>query len=195
MGGFRKLIVAVMAAALVMACVPASKVKAPRKAASKKTASKPNHTAWKRAKLDKLLKKGECREALIEINRAVKRGGKESNYDNSRAKAINGLISQGQALESDRKFAEAARNYKTALDYYPKGPGRGINKKPGDLKKKLGSIEPSLMDEGLRKYRAGQLEEAVSIWDTLLSINPRHAQARKARETAKTQIRNLKKLK
>lgn len=195
MRGIRKLIVVVMAAALVMACIPAGKVKSQGKTSTKKTASKQKHIAWKKAKIDKLLKKGEYRVALLEISKAIKRGQKESVYHDSRAKAINGLISRGQKLESGAKPGKAAMNYKTALDYYPKGAGGGIKKPASFLKKRLGSIESSLMDEGLRKYRAGRLEEAVSIWDSLLAVNPNHAQARKARETAKTQLRNLKKLK
>jgi tetratricopeptide (TPR) repeat protein len=195
MRGFRNLIVVALAAALVMACVPAAKVKAPRKTASKKTSPKPGRTAWKRAKIDKLLKKGECREALIEINRAIKRGERESIYHDSRVKAINRLISQGQTLETDRKLAEAAMNYKAALDYYPEGAGGGIEKPADFLKGKLGSIASFLMEEGLRKYRAGMLEEAVSVWDSLLAFDPDHAQARKARETAETQLRNLKSFK
>jgi tetratricopeptide (TPR) repeat protein len=195
MRGSRKLIVFVIAAALVTACVPPTKVKKPKKTSTKKTSQKTSRTAWKKAKIDKLLKKGDYREALLEISGAIKRGQKESVYHDSRARAINGLISRGQKLESSGKPGQAAKNYKTALDYYPKGAKGGIKKPAAFLKKRLGSIESSLMDEGLRKYRAGRLEEAVSMWDSLLAINPNHAQARKSRETAKTQLRNLKNLK
>lgn len=196
MKGVRNLLVAALTATLVLSCVPLEKnVKAPKNSKPKKTSSKRSHTGRDRAKIDKLLKKGEYREALVVINKAVKRGEKESAYQDSRTRALIGLINRGQELETDRKFAEAARNYLTALDHYPKSPGYGIEKRPEDLKKKLLSFEPSLMEEGLRHYRDGRLEEAVRVWDTLLSINPRHAQARKARETAKTQLKNLKKLK
>jgi hypothetical protein len=47
------------------------------------------------------------------------------------------------------------------------------------------------MEEGLERYREGNLGEAVLIWKKILKFNPDFAEAKRAIETASIQIDSL----
>jgi tetratricopeptide (TPR) repeat protein len=192
----RNLIAVSMTALMVISCVPKASVKKPRPAV-KKTAPESARSAKKRAAIMKLIDRGRHREALLRISAALKAGEKESAYRDARAKAINALVKEGQSLETAGNISEAAMGYRTALDHFPPDsawPKSGIEKPAAFLRKRLGKISDTLMDDGLRKYRAGRLREAIAVWDSLLAFDPDNMKARSARETAETQLRNLNRL-
>jgi len=111
--------------------------------------------------------------------------------------AINGLIDMGDSAANKNAYGEAGVSYRKALDYYPSEAA--IAKKVRLPKEKLlvniGNSSNMLMEAGLLKYRAGQLEEAIATWNRIILFDPKNAEAGKALETATIQLENLRKLK
>lgn len=62
-----------------------------------------------------------------------------------------------------------------------------------DLEKGLTVCRSTLRNRGFAEYRKGDLEGAIAVWESLLAFDPDNAEIRKAVETAKTQIKKLKK--
>jgi tetratricopeptide (TPR) repeat protein len=61
------------------------------------------------------------------------------------------------------------------------------------LHNRINSCSKALTGEGLEKYRAGDLEEAISVWKDVLKFDPENTEVQKAIKTATTQLKNFNK--
>jgi tetratricopeptide (TPR) repeat protein len=73
------------------------------------------------------------------------------------------------------------------------GPELGFTR--ADLTKTVADCRGKLMTSGLAEYRKGNVTRAVAIWQSLLAFDPDNAEAKKALETAKIQMREAEKKK
>ncbi|MFC1549564.1 tetratricopeptide repeat protein [Nitrospirota bacterium] len=111
--------------------------------------------------------------------------------------AINGFIGKGDSRMKKNEYGEAGVSYRKALDYYPAETSiaKKVKLSKQALLKNIVKCSNALMEAGLLKYRAGQLEEAITIWDRIILFDPNNIEARKALNTATIQLENLRKLK
>jgi tetratricopeptide (TPR) repeat protein len=110
--------------------------------------------------------------------------------------AINGLIDKGDSRMKLKDYDKAGIAYRKARDYYPSdiSVAGKIKLSERELTEKIGTCSNALMEAGLLKYRAGQIEGAIGIWNSIILFDPQNAEAIKALDTATIQLRNLRKL-
>lgn len=63
------------------------------------------------------------------------------------------------------------------------------------LTKRIGACSKKLMEFGIMKYRAGDLQQAIAIWKKILVFKPSDREAKKAIDRATAQLQNLKQMK
>jgi len=63
------------------------------------------------------------------------------------------------------------------------------------LTKKIKSLEKVLFEKGLEQYRSGNLNQAISIWKSILAFDPENQEIKKAVDMAILQSKNLKETK
>lgn len=112
-----------------------------------------------------------------------------------------------EALETVKVTADRAfenQDFAKAGELYSTLSHSGIGQKPlqGELSfdadyldKRIRACAKMLIELGIVKYRAGDLEKAIAIWKKVLVFDPADQEARTAIETAKIQLQNLKQIK
>ncbi len=63
------------------------------------------------------------------------------------------------------------------------------------LEARIAECRTCLYRKGLERYRENNISAAVSIWESILSFDPRNEETKKAVATAKVQLRNLREIK
>ena len=100
--------------------------------------------------------------------------------------------------KADRTFekndlATAGSIYDALSKMIPSPFVRSLSFNREDLIKKIGICKKILFGNGLEQYRAGNLNQAVSIWKSILTFDPEDEEIRKAVGMATLQIKNLDK--
>jgi tetratricopeptide (TPR) repeat protein len=114
------------------------------------------------------------------------------------SKSVNGLIERGLRYYAEEDYENAGITLKRALDSYPARSGRppGLRHSAEDIRSLIKTCAARLREEGLREYRNGNLENAITQWRKILLFNKENAPTiKKMIETAALQLENLKKLK
>ena len=106
---------------------------------------------------------------------------------------------KGQAdLDFERKdFAPAGRTYRILLKNYSSlnHLKRFLSYNAGLLGAGIQTCRKILFEDGLEKYRSGDLSQAISIWKNILTFDPENLEVKKATDKAIFQTKNLKKIK
>jgi len=63
-----------------------------------------------------------------------------------------------------------------------------------DCAMRVGACSKMLIEQGIMKYRAGDLHEAIAIWRKILVFNPTDREAKMAIDRANAQLQNLKQI-
>jgi len=63
------------------------------------------------------------------------------------------------------------------------------------LSEKIKSCRKILFENGLEQYRSGSLDQAISIWKTILTFDPENQEIKRAVDIATLQLENLQKIK
>jgi tetratricopeptide (TPR) repeat protein len=90
-------------------------------------------------------------------------------------------------------FATACKTYHVLLQNYPdfKDFAHLLSFDRAQLNSRFANCKTAFYKKGFQEYRAGNLSEAISLWQDYLTIDPDNADIRKALNTAKTQQQNL----
>lgn len=107
-------------------------------------------------------------------------------------RALRAGMRDGQKLLAKEKFREGGVCCRKILDLYPKHLTMHPSISSERFKQQLTVYSDRLMIKGLAEYRAGQLQQAITTWKSILSFDPQRSEAKKAIETTTTQLRNLK---
>jgi len=111
-----------------------------------------------------------------------------------------------EALESIKEKADKeyeARDYAEAGELYHTLSKSGFGKRrlqralsfdADYLATRIGACSKMLMELGIMKYRAGDLEQAIAIWKKILVFNPSDREAKTAVDRATAQLQNLKQM-
>lgn len=116
------------------------------------------------------------------------------------ASAILEIKAAGDKALDERDYAAAGRIHGLLLNNLGSFEGLdGIGKAATSLKKErlaeaIGFCRQGLTNSGMAEYRKGDLEKAIEIWNSLLAFDPGNAEIKKAVETAKAQLRKVKKI-
>ena len=101
-------------------------------------------------------------------------------------------------LDFERKdLAHAGRAYGILLKNYSTlgGLERFLSYNAELLDTRIEICRKILFEEGLEQYRSGNLGQAISVWRNILTFDPENLDAKKARDKAIRQVRNLEKIK
>ncbi len=101
-------------------------------------------------------------------------------------------------LDFQRKdFASAGRTYRILLKNYSSSshfePVLSYNSTL--LNTGVETCRRILFEDGLEQYRSGNLNQAISLWESILTFDPGNLEVKKAMSRAIRQARNLKQIK
>ena len=106
---------------------------------------------------------------------------------------------KGQAdHDFERKdFAPAGRAYRILLKNYSSlnHLKRFLSYHTGLLETGIQTCRRTLFENGLEQYRSGDLNQAISIWKSILTFDPENQEVKRATDKAIFQIESLKKIK
>ncbi len=110
--------------------------------------------------------------------------------------ALEALKRSGDEAARQDAPDEAGKKWTAALRYvgHPATKGKALSFSRTELKGSIDRLSASLMEKGLKEYRAGNLEAAIDIWRSILAYDPGNVEAAKSIRTTSTQLENLKKL-
>ncbi len=148
--------------------------------------------------------KKNYKKALEKYNEVLK-------YDENNEKALNGITKINSKIEEDKeKYLEYGKqNMKSnrikALNYFKKVLELDPNNKDADkfIQELTGEESKQAKDakqirtlyyEGVDKYVNGDIEQAIAIWQKVLSIDPGHIEAKKNMQRAKEKLAAIKSL-
>ncbi len=147
-----------------------------------------------REELRGLLKRREYPEALRLIKEELEKGMPESYFIDEYPAVMNGLIEAAERLFRKEAYKDAGLLFGMALRGFPetRAVAARIRGTPGSLTSRMEACSERLMEQGMLRYREGELEEAIRIWKEILLFSPGDEGARKAIETATVQLETLK---
>lgn len=111
--------------------------------------------------------------------------------------AFNAIVTLARTEQADGDPARAGEYFRSALNHYPPNEHvltKSLPMSKAGIEEALGLCAEKLMEQGLKAYRAGSLEEAIHLWNRTLVFLPGHEPTRKALSTAQTQLENLEAL-
>ncbi len=101
-------------------------------------------------------------------------------------------------LEFERKeYASSGRSYGVLFKNYSSlNPlKRFLSYNAGSLEARITACRKILFEDGLERYRSGDLEQAISTWKTILTFDSENPEVKKAMEKAIFQAKSLKRIK
>ena len=135
--------------------------------------------------------------ALAVYQDAAKEYPGDASVKTMYAKGVGELRAMGAKSLAEKDYGEAGKINRLLLKNLDSFKGLGAPAERGasdrkDLEESLRVCSSGLTNNGLAEYRKGNLEKAIAIWADLLAFDPDNAEIRKAVETAKTQLGQLK---
>ncbi len=151
----------------------------------------------KKQEINRLLEEGEALAVLELIGQERQQGTSEKKLAVEYPLALNGVIEQGQSLLAGNRPGQAGKLFRSVLNSLPESSDllSNVILISGELESKIELCGKQLMEQGLIVYRAGQLDDAIEVWEQILAFDTQHQAGRKAIQTAKVQLTNLKRIK
>lgn len=146
--------------------------------------------------IESFVQKGNYTEAIELIRDADKKSTSEIQRSASYITALNGLTDRGMYYYKEGDYKRAGSTFKCVIAHMSNDSAiKSKYKKTAEQIRSLEiTCEDRMMKQGLAKYRAGNLGDAIAIWKEILKLNSKHAEAKKALKTATVQLKNLKKI-
>ena len=117
----------------------------------------------------------------------------ESSLADLSTTVINRLLVTAEGTKESEQTAEAGRKFMLAKQIYP-SDNAPIDLTLEDIDNNIQDCANKLMNDGLIAYRTGDLVDAINIWAKIDRFMPEHPPSHIARNTAREQLHNLKKL-
>lgn len=135
--------------------------------------------------------KGEFEKALGSMLAAMQKYPEEPQLAAYYPQLLESVKAGAEKLYTGESYARAGEVYRALLDDYP-GPGKKLPSFSREyLSGQIGLCAKNLTDQGLIKYRAGELEGAISVWSGILKFDPLNEPVKKAINTARIQLKSL----
>jgi tetratricopeptide (TPR) repeat protein len=178
-----------LAASLILpACVPGKKPEADH------AVTKPGQTQGEQYQGEQYLRQGDFEKALETYNLAFKKYSDDPALRKSYIEAAEMIEDSALAAFEREDYAASGRIYYLLDRQYP-----NFQDFTGDLSfdrkylhLRLSECSGRLSERALAQYRQGNLSGAISLWKSILAFEPENAAAKKAVDTASTQLKSLK---
>ena len=149
----------------------------------------------KQAKL--YLGAGEFQKAIDVHNEIYRRYPQDSTVRSHYIKTLESIKSRADRAFKRSDFAPAGCIYSILLKNFSSvtALSRSISFDRRVLTAKVRSCKKILFASGLEQYRSGNLNQAISIWKSILAFDPENQEIKRAVEMATLQSKNLEKAK
>lgn len=141
------------------------------------------------------LKAGDYAKALKIYQASLKENPGDGDLAAKYGETANDIKAVGDEALGGKDFAQAGRVNVVLLNNFASferlRPPVAFSKEA--LTKDVAACRESLTKTGLAEYRKGNLAEAIAVWEGLLSFDPDNAEIKKAVNTARTQLKGIKK--
>jgi tetratricopeptide (TPR) repeat protein len=137
---------------------------------------------------------GNYKKSLEIYTAAVDRHPGKQDLLDAYAGALEDIKEKADKAYEAQDYARAGELYHMLLrSGFGDRPLQGrISFDADDCAMRVGACSKMLIEQGIMKYRAGDLHEAVAIWKSILVFNPTDREARMAIDRANAQLQNLK---
>jgi tetratricopeptide (TPR) repeat protein len=111
--------------------------------------------------------------------------------------ALESVKAKADKAYEDKNYAKAGELYNTLLKSgFRERHLQGEMSFDDDyLAMRISACSKMLMELGIRKYRTGDLQQAIAIWKKILVFNPSDREAKTSIDRATAQLQNLKQMK
>ena len=142
------------------------------------------------------LSSGNYKKAIEIYAAAVDRHPGNEDLLDAYTEALESIKEKADKAYEARDYAKAGELYHTLLksDFGKRRLQRTLSFDADYLAMRIGACSKMLMELGIMKYRAGDLEQAIAIWKKILVFNPSDGEAKTAIDRATAQLQNLKKM-
>lgn len=130
------------------------------------------------------------RQALYICRKSLERYPQSGELKNFCRNLFIDIKSLAGELYTKGDYKNAGIIYRYLIEYKPKN----LNIETEDIQVLKAECIKRLFERALYNYRKGYLEEAISIWNDLLEIDPANSEAKKSLSTASMQLRNIKEM-
>jgi len=143
------------------------------------------------------LKAGEFQKAIDICNEIYRKHPQDPMVRSNTIKTLESIKISGDRAFERNDFALAGCAYEIVLKHV--SSLTRLNGSPSfdreGLTEKIKSSKKLLFENGLEQYRSGNLDQAISIWKSILAFDPENQEIKKVVDMATLQLRNLQKAK
>ena len=143
------------------------------------------------------LKAGEFRKAVDLCKEMYKKYPQDSNVRSGYIRTLESVKTSGDRAFTERDFALAGCVYEVVLrNISPVNRLNGsLSFSRDGLTEKIKNCRKILFEYGLEQYRSGNLNQAISLWKSILAFDPENREIKRAVDMATLQDSNLQKTK
>jgi len=141
------------------------------------------------------LKAGEFRKAIDLCREMYKKYPQDVNVRNGYIRTLESIKTSGDRAFKESDFAQAGCVYEIVLRNIS-----SLNRLNGSLSfstegltAKIRNCRKILFESGLEQYRSGNLNQAISLWKSILAFDPENREIKRAVDMATLQYSNLQK--
>jgi tetratricopeptide (TPR) repeat protein len=143
------------------------------------------------------LKAGEFQKAIDICNEIYRKHPQDPMVRSNTIKTLESIKISGDRAFEGGDFALAGWVYEILLKHVSSVThliGSSSFDREG-LTAKIKTCKKTLFENGLEQYRSGNLDQAISIWKSILAFDPENQEIKKVVDMATLQLRNLQKAK
>jgi tetratricopeptide (TPR) repeat protein len=143
------------------------------------------------------LKAGEFQRAIDICKEIHQKYPRDLTVQSSYIKTLESIKSNGDRAFERGDFALAGSIYEVLLKHVSSVTqlNGSLSFERKGLSEKIKSCRKILFENGLEQYRSGSLDQAISIWKTILTFDPENQEIKRAVDIATLQLENLQKIK
>jgi tetratricopeptide (TPR) repeat protein len=143
------------------------------------------------------LKAGEFQRAIDICKEIHQKCPRDPTVHSSYIKTLESIKRNGDRAFEKGDFALAGWIYEILLKHVSSVTqlNGSLSFEKKGLSEKIKSCTKILFENGLKQYRSGNLDRAITIWKTILTFDPENQEIKKAVDMATLQLGNLQKIK
>jgi tetratricopeptide (TPR) repeat protein len=143
------------------------------------------------------LKSGDFQKGIDTYRSLIQQYPSDTTVRNCYISLLESIKGQADIDLKRKDFAPAGRTYRILLKNYSSLSNlkRFLSYDAGLLDAGIKTCRKILFEDGLKHYRSGNLSQAISIWENILTFDSENLEVKKASDMATLQSGNLKKIK
>jgi tetratricopeptide (TPR) repeat protein len=143
------------------------------------------------------LKAGEFRKAIDLSKEAYERYPQDPTVRNGYIRTLESIKVNGDRAFEGHHFALAGSVYEMLLKDLSsvKNLNGSLSFSKEGLTSQISNCRKVLFESGLKQYRSGNLNQAISLWKSILTFDPENREIKRAVNMATLQLENLQKAK